>query len=140
MGSALCDQNKRFGCSHTFLLRCIITIFELGERIRVYKCCSRIEGEGEGCDRGPHVFLETDPQVLHLRHAFSNTRPPYERDKETALVMPKLGRNSGWRIRHRAFNQMPRLTLRAMDHGGREVKGFRSPSENWHTSSLTDGH
>lgn len=63
---------------------------ELGERIRVYKCCSRIEGEGEGCDRGPHVFLETDPQVLHLRHAFSNTRPPYERDMETALDVVAL--------------------------------------------------
>lgn len=26
--------------------------------------------------RGPHVFYESDPVVLHSRHAFSFTRPP----------------------------------------------------------------
>lgn len=26
---------------------------------------------GEGCSHGPHVFSESDPEVLHARHAFS---------------------------------------------------------------------
>lgn len=31
--------------------------------------------EDEGCERGPHVFYESDPERLHQRHAFSYTRP-----------------------------------------------------------------
>ncbi|KAH9951613.1 Rexo1 protein [Amylocystis lapponica] len=45
-----------------------------GERRRVYNCCSRSFGE-EGCARGPHVFYDSSPEDLHLRHAFSFTRP-----------------------------------------------------------------
>lgn len=32
--------------------------------------------EDEGCERGPHVFYESDPEQLHRRHAFSPTRKP----------------------------------------------------------------
>lgn len=30
--------------------------------------------EDDGCERGPHVFYESDPEQLHRRHAFSFTR------------------------------------------------------------------
>ncbi|KAI0353634.1 ribonuclease H-like protein [Trametes cingulata] len=46
-----------------------------GEKRRVYTCCSRTPDE-EGCQTGPHVFYETDPEDLHRRHAFTHTRPP----------------------------------------------------------------
>ncbi|KAI0938065.1 hypothetical protein AcV7_003362 [Taiwanofungus camphoratus] len=46
-----------------------------GEKRRVYSCCSR-STDDEGCERGPHVFYDSMPEDLHLRHAFSFTRPP----------------------------------------------------------------
>lgn len=47
----------------------------VGEKTKIYTCCSR-STEIEGCDRGPHVFYESDPEDLHRRHGFSFTRPP----------------------------------------------------------------
>ncbi|KAI0318701.1 hypothetical protein OF83DRAFT_1056421 [Amylostereum chailletii] len=44
-----------------------------GERTKTYTCCSRPVAEGGGCTRGPHVFYESDPAMLHARHAFSTT-------------------------------------------------------------------
>ncbi|KAI0771596.1 ribonuclease H-like protein [Trametes elegans] len=44
-----------------------------GEKRRVYTCCSRTPDE-DGCQTGPHVFYETDPEDLHRRHAFTHTR------------------------------------------------------------------
>ncbi|KIK68048.1 hypothetical protein GYMLUDRAFT_36869 [Collybiopsis luxurians FD-317 M1] len=41
-----------------------------GERIRAYNCCSK-DVSDKGCVRGPHVFYESEPETLHLRHAFS---------------------------------------------------------------------
>ncbi|KAF5344070.1 hypothetical protein D9758_008862 [Tetrapyrgos nigripes] len=41
-----------------------------GERTRVYSCCSKHASE-EGCARGPHVFYESNPEILHARHPFS---------------------------------------------------------------------
>jgi RNA exonuclease 1 len=46
----------------------------VGEKLRIYTCCSRPTSEGGGCVRGPHVFYETDPEALHLRHTFSFSR------------------------------------------------------------------
>ena len=43
----------------------------VGERTRVYTCCSRPADTGEGCSQGPHVFYESDVNNLHSRHAFS---------------------------------------------------------------------
>lgn len=54
-----------------------------GEKRRVFTCCSRTPDE-EGCQTGPHVFYETDPEDLHRRHAFTHTRPPADSD-DTAL-------------------------------------------------------
>lgn len=50
-----------------------------GEKRRVFTCCSRTPDE-EGCQTGPHVFYETDPEDLHRRHAFTHTRPPADSD------------------------------------------------------------
>ncbi|KAI0347258.1 ribonuclease H-like protein [Trametopsis cervina] len=44
------------------------------EKRRVYMCCSRTTDE-EPCSKGPHVFYEREPELLHRRHAFSHTRP-----------------------------------------------------------------
>ncbi|KAE9389632.1 hypothetical protein BT96DRAFT_967950 [Gymnopus androsaceus JB14] len=41
-----------------------------GERIRAYNCCSK-DVSDKGCVQGPHVFYESEPETLHLRHAFS---------------------------------------------------------------------
>ncbi|KIK92710.1 hypothetical protein PAXRUDRAFT_146696 [Paxillus rubicundulus Ve08.2h10] len=46
-----------------------------GEKLRIYSCCSKSTVE-DGCSRGFHVFSESDPEDLHIRHAFSLTRPP----------------------------------------------------------------
>ena len=54
-----------------------------GERVRIYKCCARPVSEGEGCQRGPHVFYESQPEQLHSRHAFAFTRPPTDGDQAT---------------------------------------------------------
>ncbi|KZT74357.1 ribonuclease H-like protein [Daedalea quercina L-15889] len=51
-----------------------------GEKRRLFTCCSR-PADSEGCERGPHVFYESSPEDLHLRHPFSYTRgggPPDE--------------------------------------------------------------
>lgn len=53
-----------------------LSITLAGERIRVYKCCSRPVSESEGCDKGPHVFCEYELEKLHSRHAFSLSRDP----------------------------------------------------------------
>ncbi|KZT12482.1 Rexo1 protein [Laetiporus sulphureus 93-53] len=47
-----------------------------GEKRRLYTCCER-PADSEGCERGFHVFYETAPEDLHLRHPFSFTRPPF---------------------------------------------------------------
>lgn len=54
-----------------------------GEKLRVYSCCSKTTSE-DGCSRGFHVFYESDPTQLHLRQAFSHTRPPTSRDGDSA--------------------------------------------------------
>ncbi|TDL29584.1 hypothetical protein BD410DRAFT_823665 [Rickenella mellea] len=48
-----------------------------GDRVRIWKCCSRIVSQGEGCERGPHVFSESEPAQLHSRYPFSPTRQPF---------------------------------------------------------------
>ena len=65
--------------SFVFLLRPRL----LGEKLRVYSCCSRTTSE-DGCSRGFHVFYESDPTDLHLRHPFSFTRPPTSRDGDSS--------------------------------------------------------
>jgi RNA exonuclease 1 len=51
-----------------------LTSLHAGERTRTYTCCSRTaDGLTEGCTRGPHVFYETEPSLLHARHPFSET-------------------------------------------------------------------
>lgn len=45
------------------------------DRVRLYTCCLRPVSDGGGCVRGPHIFYESDPEALHLRHAFSATQP-----------------------------------------------------------------
>ncbi|KDQ12757.1 hypothetical protein BOTBODRAFT_112367, partial [Botryobasidium botryosum FD-172 SS1] len=45
-----------------------------GARERVYRCCLQQTTSGEGCQKGPHVFYESDPVALHSRHAFTPTR------------------------------------------------------------------
>ncbi|KAI0081741.1 ribonuclease H-like protein [Panus rudis PR-1116 ss-1] len=62
-----------------------------GEKQRIYTCCSR-SMEDDGCERGPHVFYESDPTDLHRRHAFSFTRSPSQSDegKDTALDIVAL--------------------------------------------------
>jgi RNA exonuclease 1 len=45
-----------------------------GERTRTYTCCSlTADDHAEGCTRGPHVFYESDPCLLHARHSFSES-------------------------------------------------------------------
>ena len=70
----------------------LVLIGSPGERTRVYTCCSRPSSEGGGCIRGPHVFYESEPTKLHLRHAFSPTRAPlFSKDSsETALDVAAL--------------------------------------------------
>ncbi|KAI0307161.1 ribonuclease H-like protein [Multifurca ochricompacta] len=47
-----------------------------GERTRTYTCCSlAADGHAEGCTRGPHVFYESEPPLLHARHPFSESPP-----------------------------------------------------------------
>ncbi|KXN86438.1 RNA exonuclease 3 [Leucoagaricus sp. SymC.cos] len=47
-----------------------------GEKVRLYTCCSRPVAESEGCVHGRHVFYESSPEDLHLRHPFSFLQPP----------------------------------------------------------------
>ncbi|CAK5275619.1 unnamed protein product [Mycena citricolor] len=47
-----------------------------GQKIRVYRCCGKMAPDDDGCVRGPHVFYESDPELLHARHAFSYLKPP----------------------------------------------------------------
>ncbi|KAI0254695.1 ribonuclease H-like protein [Lactifluus subvellereus] len=47
-----------------------------GERTRTYTCCSiAADSHAEGCTRGPHVFYESEPSLLHSRHPFAETPP-----------------------------------------------------------------
>ncbi|KAK1236481.1 RNA exonuclease 3 [Marasmius sp. AFHP31] len=59
-----------------------------GKRTRVYSCCSKTVGE-EGCVHGPHVFYESDPTILHKRHAFSKL-PSTTSGKSTSLDVAAL--------------------------------------------------
>ncbi|KAJ7068361.1 ribonuclease H-like domain-containing protein [Mycena amicta] len=47
-----------------------------GQKVRVYRCCSKPAPDDDGCARGPHVFYENKPEQLHARHAFSFLKPP----------------------------------------------------------------
>ena len=59
------------------------SIFVLGEKKRIYTCCSRPIDEGGGCVQGPHVFYDSNPDDLHARHPFSSSRPvPPDADTE----------------------------------------------------------
>ncbi|KAL7282390.1 hypothetical protein ACG7TL_003861 [Trametes sanguinea] len=58
----------------TWVFMALISIWT-GEKRRVYTCCARTPDE-DGCQTGPHVFYETDPEDLHRRHAFTPTRSP----------------------------------------------------------------
>ncbi|KAI0053566.1 ribonuclease H-like protein [Auriscalpium vulgare] len=58
-----------------------------GERTRTYTCCSRLS-DAPGCTRGPHVFYETTPAMLHARHSFTFTQPANE--KQTTLDVAAL--------------------------------------------------
>ncbi|KAF8621634.1 hypothetical protein AX15_007652 [Amanita polypyramis BW_CC] len=42
-----------------------------GEKMRIYKCCSRSVSDAEGCTHGPHVFYESKVEDLHSRYPFS---------------------------------------------------------------------
>ena len=47
-----------------------------GKRTRGYACCLPSAGDHpDGCTRGPHVFYESDPAQLHVRHAFTESPP-----------------------------------------------------------------
>lgn len=39
----------------------------------MWSCC-HLPYDGVGCSRGPHVFSESTPEELHIRHPFSWTR------------------------------------------------------------------
>ncbi|KAJ7665529.1 ribonuclease H-like domain-containing protein [Mycena rosella] len=47
-----------------------------GEKMRVYRCCSRPAPDNDGCVQGPHVFYESKAEELHARHAFSYLKAP----------------------------------------------------------------
>ncbi|KAJ7507912.1 Rexo1 protein [Mycena galericulata] len=47
-----------------------------GQKVRVYRCCSRPAPDDDGCVRGPHVFYESKAEDLHARHAFSYLKSP----------------------------------------------------------------
>lgn len=38
----------------------------------IYRCCSMGSGTA-GCAKGPHVFYEKQPELLHARHPFSTS-------------------------------------------------------------------
>ncbi|TBU32802.1 Rexo1 protein [Dichomitus squalens] len=59
-----------------------------GEKRRVYTCCSKTADE-DGCEVGPHVFYESDPETLHRRHAFIHSRAPLD-SGDTALDIVAL--------------------------------------------------
>jgi hypothetical protein len=62
--------------SHPLVLLFNVTNVTAGERTRIYTCCSlTADGHAEGCTRGPHVFYESDPCLLHTRHPFSESAP-----------------------------------------------------------------
>ena len=45
-----------------------------GEKIKMWTCCSELSGDTDGCVHGPHVFYESDPNELHMRHTFTFSR------------------------------------------------------------------
>ena len=51
----------------------------------MYKCCFRTTDE-DPCTHGPHVFYESDPEKLHMRHAFSFSRSETCDDKALDVV------------------------------------------------------
>lgn len=55
----------------------------------MYSCCER-EPDSEGCSQGPHVFYESAPEDLHLRHSFTVTRPPDDPEADAALDIVAL--------------------------------------------------
>lgn len=49
----------------------------VGERHRVYRCCSKLVGDADGCTHGQgHVFYESKPEELHARHPFTFLKAP----------------------------------------------------------------
>ncbi|KAJ3799102.1 Rexo1 protein [Lentinula aff. detonsa] len=58
-----------------------------GERTRVYSCCSK-DVSDKGCVHGPHVFYESEPEILHLRHAFSELSGSVSASSSSASTLP----------------------------------------------------
>ena len=79
------------GCSKSRGCVQLVTDSSAGEKRRVYTCCARTVDE-EGCEVGPHVFYEKEPEALHRRHAFTHTRPPNDpvTAKDSALEVVAL--------------------------------------------------
>ncbi len=50
--------------------------------------------EDDGCERGPHVFYESDPEQLHRRHAFSFTRQKHSNSLGQNGEPPKAPKGS----------------------------------------------
>ena len=71
------------GASETRTVVLCVRPYLQGEKLRVYSCCLKSTSE-DGCSRGFHVFYESDPKDLHLRHPFSRTRPPKSRDGDNS--------------------------------------------------------
>ncbi|KAJ3989699.1 hypothetical protein F5890DRAFT_1135964 [Lentinula detonsa] len=59
----------------------------MGERTRVYSCCSK-DVSDKGCVHGPHVFYESEPEILHLRHAFSELSGSVSASSSSASTLP----------------------------------------------------
>lgn len=60
-----------------------------GEKVRTYTCCSRPVADGGGCSHGPHVFYDTEPALLHSRHAFSFLQSPTaDQDGPSTSIAP----------------------------------------------------
>ncbi|TFL05888.1 ribonuclease H-like protein [Pterulicium gracile] len=62
----------------------------VGEKVRVFTCCSRPVSEGGGCSVGPHVFYESSLPDLHSRHSFSMLKEAQEDDADSALPVVAL--------------------------------------------------
>jgi RNA exonuclease 1 len=88
----------------------------LGEKIRIYNCCSKPTSHPEGCVSGPHVFYETAPEDLHSRHPFSRTRPATSLPDDTALDVVALDCEM---IYTTAGMSVARVSV--VDGGGKEV-------------------
>jgi RNA exonuclease 1 len=84
-----------------------------GKRTRGYACCMASAGDhADGCTRGPHVFYETDPAQLHVRHAFTETPPMASSTLDiAALDCEMVYTTGGFRI----------ARVSVVNAGGREV-------------------